>query len=57
MRLTPQQEHIAVLRHMLAELMTRRSLSTLTEEQRTLHAQGIVALQAAVDALATQVYA
>jgi hypothetical protein len=57
MRLTTQQEHIAVLRHMLAELMTRKSLPTLTEEQRLLHAQGIVALQAAVDALATQVYA
>jgi len=56
-KLTPQQEHIAVLRYMLAELMEKKSRSDLSECQRQLHLQGIVALQAAVDALTVQVYA
>jgi hypothetical protein len=57
MQLLDHDEHMAVLRHMLAELMVKQSSSLLTSEERKMHKRGIKALRAAVDALETQVYA
>lgn len=56
-RVKQQQDHVDILRFMLAELMVKQSSSVLTEDERRLHKQGIQALQAAVDAIETQVYA
>jgi len=55
--LAQHNEHRAVLMYMLAELLTKQSSSSLTEEQQRMHKKGIEALRAAVDALETQVYA
>lgn len=52
-----QQDHVEVLRIMLAELMVKQSSLVLTEDERRLHKQGIQALQAAVEAIESQVYA
>lgn len=57
MQLKEHNEHVDLLRHMLAELMVKQSGPTLTAEQRRLHKKGIKALQAAVEAMNMQVYA
>lgn len=50
-------EHIMLLRYMLAELMEKQSSPLLSEEKRVLCHKGIDALNAAVDAISVQVYA
>lgn len=57
MQLKEHNEHVDLLRYMLAELMVKQNRLTLTEEQRTMHKKGIKALRAAVDAMNSQVYA
>lgn len=57
MQLEQHEQHVASLRHMLAELMVKQSGPTLTKAQRRAHKQGIEALKAAVDAMTMQVYA
>jgi hypothetical protein len=57
MQFEKHNEHVDLLRYMLAELMVKQSSAVLTDEQRDLHKKGIEALQAAVTAMNMQVYA
>lgn len=51
------EENIETLRYMLSVLMVRQSSWHLNEDERLRTQQGIKALQAAVEAMDTQIYA
>jgi len=50
-------ENMSCLLHMIAVLRERQSAWELTENERQLTKKGIEALEAAKDALSTQIYA